>query len=261
MVACLPCAAAAGPPGVALAAAGAVGYGIFKTSKTKKKSKSKKQKGGSDIINFNQAQVNRLNYFSSRFVERLRQSLHGNNYETNRDKASDLKSIIKKYLTTTLNPNFDESEANVFVDKLAQIANTRQSTNRDMIRQLLHESYRMTGGNHLKKGEIVRVKFKTGNKRDFKFVRYFEDDQAVLKFLNKNKKGTVTINLNRIEKIPKTIANTKKRQKTIANTKKRQKTKRAKLVRTKRGIKTKSSTLELPKIEESIDDLLSNLEI
>ena len=47
----------------------------------------------------------------------------------------------------------------------------------------------------------------------------------------------MNVDINRVKKIPKTIANTKKRQKT----------KRAKLVRKKRGIKTQSSTLELPK--------------
>ena len=41
-----------------------------------------------------------------------------------------------------------------------------------------------------------------------------------------------------------------------------QKTKRAKLVRKKRGIKTLSSTLELPKdSEEDIDDLLKDMKI
>ena len=54
---------------------------------------------------------------------------------------------------------------------------------------------------------------------------------------------------------------------TIANIKKRQKTKRAKLVRKKRGIKTpgiktQSSTLELPKdSDEDIDNLLKDMKI
>ena len=49
MVACLPC-AAAGPPGIAVAAVGTVGYGVYKYAKPKKKIKkkklTKKKKGG-----------------------------------------------------------------------------------------------------------------------------------------------------------------------------------------------------------------------
>ena len=37
MVGCLPCAAAAGPPGIAVAAVGTVGYGVYKYAKPKKK--------------------------------------------------------------------------------------------------------------------------------------------------------------------------------------------------------------------------------
>ena len=37
MVGCLPCAAAAGPPGIAVAAIGTVGYGVYKYAKPKKK--------------------------------------------------------------------------------------------------------------------------------------------------------------------------------------------------------------------------------
>ena len=60
---CLHCAAAAGPPGVAVAAVGTVGYGVYKSisqkKKTKKKKKklTKKKKGGSNVgftININQ---------------------------------------------------------------------------------------------------------------------------------------------------------------------------------------------------------------
>ena len=83
-----------------------------------------------------------------------------------------------------------------------------------------------------------------------KFVRNISPNRVTLKFLNK--KGTMNVDINRVKKIPKTIANTKKRQKT----------KRAKLVRKKRGIKTQSSTLELPKdSEEDIDDLLKDMKI
>ena len=126
-----------------------------------------------------------------------------------------------------------------------------KSNKRNKTQKKSKKSKKQKGGNHLKKDEIVKVKFKTGNKRNLKFVRYYENDKAVLKSINKNKKGTFIIELNRIEKIPKTIANTKKRQKT----------KREKLVRTKRGIKTKSSTLELPNSEDSIDNLLTKLEL
>lgn len=43
MVACLPC-AAAGPPGIAVAAVGTVGYGVYKYVKPKKKIKKKTYK-------------------------------------------------------------------------------------------------------------------------------------------------------------------------------------------------------------------------
>ena len=73
-----------------------------------------------------------------------------------------------------------------------------------------------------------------------KFARYLDKNMATLRFMNKNKKGTVNVNLDRIEKMPKRIANTKLRQKT----------RRANLVRKKRGIKFKSSTLSLPSSEK-----------
>ena len=51
--------------------------------------------------------------------------------------------------------------------------------------------------------------------------------------------------------------------KRIANTKLRQKTRRANLVRKKRGIKSKSksSTLSLPSSEENVDDLLKDMKL
>ena len=88
-----------------------------------------------------------------------------------------------------------------------------------------------------------------------KFVRNVSPNRVTLKFLNK--KGTMNVDINRVKKVPKTIANIKKRQKT----------KRAKLVRKKRGIKTPGiktqlSTLELPKdSDEDIDNLLKDMKI
>ena len=59
---CLPCAAAAGPPGIAVAAVGTVGYGVYKSTRPKKRKRKKltkkKKKGGAkkfkkgEIINF-----------------------------------------------------------------------------------------------------------------------------------------------------------------------------------------------------------------
>ena len=152
---CLPCAVAAGPPGIAVAAVGTVGYGVYKSTRPKKRKRKKltkkKKKGGA-----------------------------------------------KKF----------------------------------------------------KKGEIINFVLKNGSKKNMKFVRNISPNRVTLKFLNK--KGTMNVDINKVKKIPKTIANTKKRQKT----------KRAKLVRKKRGIKTQSSTLELPKdSEEDIDDLLKDMKM
>ena len=158
MVVCLPCAAAvAGPPGVAVAAVGTVGYGVYKSISPKKKTKKKKKK------------------------------------------------LTKK---------------------------------------------KKGGAKKFKKGEIVNFVLKNGSKKNMKYVRNISPNRVTLKFLNK--KGTMNVDINQVKKIPKTIANTKKRQKT----------KRAKLVRKKRSIKTQSSTLELPKdSEEDIDDLLKDMKI
>ena len=160
MVVCLPCAAAvAGPPGVAVAAVGTVGYGVYKSISPKKKRNGKKKK----------------------------------------------KKLTKK---------------------------------------------KKGGAKKFKKGEIVNFVLKTGANKNMKYVRNISPNRVTLKFLNK--KGTMNVDINKVKKIPKTIANTKKRQKT----------KRAKLVRKKRGIKTQSSTLELPKdSEEDIDDLLKDMKI
>ena len=159
MVGCLPCAAAAGPPGIAVAAVGTVGYGVYKYSKPKKKIKKKKL--------------------------------------TKKKKKGGGK-----------------------------------------------------GSRKFKRNEIVRFKSKTGKNINMKFARYLDKNMATLRFMNKNKKGTITINLDRVEKMPKRIVNTKLRQKT----------RRANLVRKKRGIKFKSSTVSLPS-SENVDDLLKGLKI
>mgnify|MGYP001165010353 FL=1 len=155
---CLPCAAAAGPPGIAVAAVGTVGYGVYKSTSPKKKNRKKKK--------------------------------------------------------------------------------------------LTKKKKKKGGAKKFKKGEVVNFVLNTGANKNMKFVRNISPNRVTLKFLNK--KGTMNVDINRVKKIPKTIANTKKRQKT----------KRAKLVRKKRGIKTQSSTLELPKdSEEDIDDLLKDMKI
>ena len=188
---CLPCAAAAGPPGVAVAAVGTVGYGVYKSispkKKTKKKKKklTKKKKGGSNV---------------------------GFTININQDSK---KCNSKKRYPITIKKNKKKGGAKKF-----------------------------------KKGEIVNFVLKTGANKNMKYVRKISPNRVTLKFLNK--KGTMNVDINKVKKIPKTIANTKKRQKT----------KRAKLVRKKRGIKTQSSTLELPKdSEEDIDDLLKDMKI
>ena len=153
---CLPCAAAAGPPGIAVAAIGTVGYGVYKSTKRKKGKKklTKNKKGGA-----------------------------------------------KKF----------------------------------------------------KKGEIVTFKLNDGSKKDFKFVRYVNPDKISIRFLKKGKNYNpiLTVDANKIEKI----------QKKAVNTKRRQKTKRAKLVRKKRGIKTKSTTLDLPNSNDSVDDLMKDMKL
>ena len=161
MVGCLPC-AAAGPPGIAVAAVGTVGYGVYKYAKPKKKIKKKK-------------------------------------LTKKKSKKGGAKHNNKKF----------------------------------------------------KRNEIVRFKSKTGKKIDMKFARYLDKNMATLRFTNKNKKGTIDVNLDRIEKMPKRITNTKLRQRT----------RRANLVRKKRGIKSKSSTLSLPSTEKDVDDLLKDLKL
>lgn len=162
MVVCAPC-LAAGPPGIAAAAVGTVGYGVYKSVNPKKKIKKSKK------------------------------------------KLTKKKSRTKKG----------------------------------------------AGRIKFKRGEIVRLR--TGKQRqNMKFVKYLTPKKISIKFPKASKKYDPTLNVNaeRIEKIPKTIANTKRRQKT----------RRAKLVRKKRGIKSKSSTLSLPS-DESVDDLMKRIKI
>ena len=160
---CAPC-LAAGPPGIAAAAVGTVGYGVYKSISPKKKIKKSKK------------------------------------------KLTKKKGRSKK-----------------------------------------------KGGGRIKfkRGEIVRLR--TGKQRqNMKFVKYMTPKKISIKFPKASKKYDPTLNVNaeRIEKIPKTIANTKRRQKT----------RRAKLVRKKRGIKSKSSTLSLPS-DESVGDLIKGMKI
>ena len=162
MVVCAPC-LAAGPPGIAAAAVGTIGYGVYKSVSPKKKIKKTKK------------------------------------------KLTKKKSRTKKG----------------------------------------------AGRIKFKRGEIVRLR--TGKQRqNMKFVKYLTPNKISIKFPKASKKYDPTLNVNaeRIEKIPKTIANTKRRQKT----------RRAKLVRKKRGIKSKSSTITLPS-DDSVDDLMKDMKI
>jgi hypothetical protein len=177
---CVPCLAAAGPPGIAVAAIGTVGYGAYKYTSPKKKitkrKKNTKRKGKNG------------------------KGKQGKNGGGKQDK--------------------------------------------------------------FKMGEIVRFITNNGKKQNMKFMKYMPKNKISIKFPNAKKKYDPVLNVDaiKIEKIPKNIANTKLRQRT----------KRAALVRKKRGIKTKSSTLELPsspksrdssKSPESIDELLNDMKL
>jgi hypothetical protein len=179
---CVPCLAAAGPPGIAVAAIGTVGYGAYKYSSPKKKiTKGKK--------------------------------------------------------------------------------NTKRKGKNGVWKQ---GGGRKGGGKQdkFKMGEIVRFITNDGKKQNMKFMKYMPKNKISIKFPNAKKKYDPVLNVDaiKIEKLPKNIANTKLRQRT----------KRAALVRKKRGIKTKSSTLELPsspksrdssKSPESIDELLNDMKL
>jgi len=169
---CVPCLAAAGPPGIAVAAVGTVGYGAYKYISPKKKIKRGKKRT-------------------------KRKSKRGKKGGGKQDK--------------------------------------------------------------FKKGEIVRFVTNNGKKQKMKFVKNVPPNKISIKFPNAKKYNPIlTVNGDKIEKIPKTIANTKHRQRT----------RRAALVRKKRGIKTKSttksSTLELPNSDsnsDSVDNLLKDMKI
>jgi hypothetical protein len=103
----------------------------------------------------------------------------------------------------------------------------------------------------------VRFVTNDGKKQKMKFVKNVPPNKISIKFPNAKKYNPIlTVNGDKIEKIPKNIANTKHRQRT----------RRAALVRKKRGIKTKSttksSTLELPNSDSnSVDNLLKDMKI
>ena len=169
---CVPCLAAAGPPGIAVAAVGTVGYGAYKYISPQKKIKRGKKRT-------------------------KRKSKRGKKGGGKQDK--------------------------------------------------------------FKKGEIVHFVTNNGKKQKMKFVKNVPPNKISIKFPNAKKYNPIlTVNGDKIEKIPKTIANTKHRQRT----------RRAALVRKKRGIKTKSttksSTLELPNSDsnsDSVDNLLKDMKI
>jgi len=261
MVGCLPC-AAAGPPGIAVAAVGTVGYGVYKYAKPKKKIKKKKltkkksKKGGS--INISDEHLHKIYYFSKKYTKYLINSLANIRYEYSRDKVSILKNNIKNFLENRIEPKFNQQQIEKYLDLLNEYCNTNsEPVTKIIIKDYLYDALTMYGGKHsnkkFKRNEIVHFKSKTGKKIDMKFARYLDKNMATLRFTNKNKKGTINVNLDRIEKMPKRIANTKLRQKT----------RRANLVRKKRGIKSKSksSTLSLPSSEKNVDDLLKDLKL
>ena len=262
MVGCLPC-AAAGPPGIAVAAVGTVGYGVYKYAKPKKKIKKKKltkkksKKGGS--TNISDKHLDKIYYYSKKYTRNLIDSLTltGDIYERKRDIASTLKRIIKNFLENRIEPRFNSEQIKTYLDLLNDYCdNNTEPVTKDIVKDYLQEALSVNGGKGSKKfkrNEIVRFKSKTGKNVNMKFARYSDKNMATLRFVNKNKKGTINVNLDRIEKMPKRIANTKLRQKT----------RRANLVRKKRGIKSKSksSTLSLPSSEENVDDLLKDLKL
>ena len=268
MVGCLPC-AAAGPPGIAVAAVGTVGYGVYKYAKPKKKIKKKKvtkkksKKGGS--TNISDEHLDKIYYFSKKYTKNLIDSLRlsGHRYERRRDIASTLKRTIKNFLVNHIEPRFNPQQIERYLDLLNEYCdNNTEPVTKDIVKDYLQEALSVKealsvnggkGSKKFKRNEIVRFKSKTGKNMDMKFARYLDKNMATLKFVNKNKKGTINVNLDRIEKMPKRIANTKLRQKT----------RRANLVRKKRGIKSKSksSTLSLPSSEKDVNDLLKDLKL
>ena len=194
---CVPCLAAAGPPGIAVAAVGTVGYGAYKyTSPKKKITKGKKntKRKGKNGGGKNGGGKNGKNG-------------GGKNGKNGGGKQGGGKKGGGKQ------------------DKF-------------------------------KMGEIVRFITNDGKKQNMKFMKYMPKNKISIKFPNAKKKYDPVLNVDaiKIEKLPKNIANTKHRQRT----------RRAALVRKKRGIKTKSSTLELPNSDsnsDSVDNLLKDMKI
>ena len=161
---CLPCAAALGPPGVAVAAVGSVGYGVYKYTSPNKINKKKKK------------------------------------------KKNKKKKLTKK-----------------------------------------------KGGSNFKKGEPLLYQGKNGKTLNAKFHRNISKNKISIRLLNKKFKPTITVNVDKVIK--------KKINKNLANTKARQKTKRAKIVRKKRGIKTLSETESLPESSDDVGDLMNDMKL
>ena len=90
-------------------------------------------------------------------------------------------------------------------------------------------------GGKFRKGELVLLKMDDGTSKNMIFVRT-ENRKTVLRYPNRKGPGsTITVNSNKVKRIPKSIVNSKKRQKN----------KRKQLVRRKRGLKTTTTTEEL----------------
>ena len=200
--------------------------------------------------------IDKIYYFSKKYTKYLINSLANIRYETSRDNVSRLKNNIKNFLENRIEPKFNTQQINTYLDLLNDYCDTNtEPVTKDIVKDYLEEALTMHAGSNkkFKRNEIVRFKSKTGKNIDMKFARYLDKNMATLRFTNKNKKGTINVNLDRIEKMPKRIANTKLRQKT----------RRANLIRKKRGIKSKSksSTLSLPSSEENIDDLLKDMKL
>ena len=240
---CVPCLAAAGPPGIAVAAVGTVGYGAYKYISPQKKIKRGKKltkrkstkRGGSKCGGMDR-------HFSRAYdLQKGREDIHNRfqmtkkNYNSKRNKAA--KKIQSKFRMNRI-PKKMEWE----FPSTPSLPSTNSS--------------KKGGGKQdkFKKGEIVRFVTNDGKKLKMKFIKNVHPNKISIKFPNAKKKydPVLTVNGDKIEKIPKTIANTKHRQKT----------QRRALVRKKRGIKTKSTTLELPNSNsDSVDNLLKDMKI
>ena len=249
---CAPCLAAAGPPGIAVAAVGTVGYGAYKYISPKKKIKRGKKltkRGGSKCGGSKCGGMDR--HFSRAYdLQKGREDIHNRfhmtkkNYNSKRNKARNkaAKKIQSKFRMNRI-PKKMEWE----FPSTPSLPSTNSS--------------KKGGGKQdkFKKGEIVRFVTNNGKKQKMKFVKNVPPNKISIKFPNAKKYNPIlTVNGDKIEKMPKNIANTKHRQRT----------RRAALVRKKRGIKTKSttksSTLELPNSDsnsDNVDNLLKDMKI